>query len=279
MVAMKEFLKDLKRKIADYQELPAISEDEIKVFVENTTIVLSVGGKGQRMADITQNKVNKNALVINDQGLTIVERTILMYKNAGFKNFLGLVYTQSDSIMEILGDGSALGVSITYSHDPGKPIGRGGAILNAMENNKIDLKKSFIVHNPCDQIIDETDFLKNCISAHCAYVKQGALSTVIVTNQTPYTFSGMSIQSGFVKDIEYAPMIPVPAHIGVTFFDAAIFPYFDEHFNLEEKADFESVLFPLLAKEQKMGAYPIAYENWVAVKDRKSYNRLKSELS
>lgn len=275
---MKKALDILQQSICTFAQNSDITEEKVQTFIDSSVVALAVGGRGQRIQALTGDK-NKNVLTIGPNNETLVERIIKMYAHAGVKKFVALVYTHADSIIDILGDGSKYGVEITYSHDPGKPVGRGGAVLNALLNGSIPEDHNLIVHNPDDQIINYDNFVHDIIKGHLTGELQGHHATAVVTCSTPYAYTGMNIQNGQVSEIEMYPQIPVPAHIGVTVFNTSIYSYFKELFNLEEKVDFEKILFPKLTQEKKLFAFGIKNDQWIPVNDPKGYESLQKALS
>lgn len=276
---MKEDLLKLKENICTFDIDDSIKTDEINKFLENTVVALAVGGEGTRLKTVTGTDVNKNALEVGSEGKTLVSRIIEMYVTAGITEFVALVFANADSIINVLGDGSQFGANIRYSHDPEQPVGRGGAVLNAIMNNTISEQKNLIVHNPDDQIVNYPNFVNDIVTGHLSGTKKGNIATAIVTTSTPYTFTGMKIKNGSVEEIEMYPEIPVPAHIGVTVFNPSVYSYFKELFSLTEKVDFESVLFPRLTKEKKLFAHGIGNEHWIPVNDPKGLSKLQKILS
>jgi mannose-1-phosphate guanylyltransferase len=205
----------------------------------------------------------------------MAERTIRMYRDEGFRDFVALVFHHAQSVIDVLGDGSRLGVRITYSHDPERPVGRGGAIRNALDNGSIPRTKSLIVHNPDDQIIGyEGSFPRDIVLGHLAGVQRGMLATANVVDGTPYTYTGMKIDRGVVEQLEMYPFIPIPTHVGVTVFSPGVYDYFLKLFDLTKKVDFESVLFPLLAQEKRLYSCMIPGRCWLSVNDPKALAKL-----
>jgi ribonuclease HI len=247
--------------------------------VEDTWVILPAAGQGMRLREITGMDTNKNVLLIKDN-LTIIERTVLMYRGVGIKNFVVLVYHNADSVKDVLGDGSKFGVNIKYSF-PDKPVGRGGAVLNALKKEILPKTAFSICHNPVDQIIDYPDFSKDVLRQHWHnYYNKQVPATIVVSVETPYHFTGMQITDNLVQEISMYPMIPVPAHVGVTCFSPEIYQYFDDLFNLEDSnTDFESVLFPVLAAERKLAAFGIDYHQWIPIKDNKQLQMLRQKLN
>lgn len=238
------------------------------------------GGESARFKSITGSEpVHKNIFKLPN-GDTMIEMAIRMYKASGLTKFVALVYSEAESIVQALGDGSSLGVEIAYSYDPGKPVGKGGAVKNALEGGVLSAGQYFIVHNPDDVILGcEKTFPRDIISGHLEGESKGTLATVVVVEETPYPYTGMKVTKNIVDQIEMYPMIPVPTHIGVTVFSPRIAPYFIENFDYEHRADFESVLFPILSKEKKLYATSIPNNCWLAVNNPKSYKELLKALN
>ncbi len=269
---MKNALNVLKQSVCSLT-IPQTKDPKILNTVKQNTIVgLMAGGEGSRFKTVSsEQEVNKNSFKLPN-GDTMIERTIRMYRDAGITNFVALVYTHADSIVDLLGDGSNLSVSIKYSYDPEKPVGKGGAVKNAFLNNCFDDSKYLIIHNPDDQIVNfEHAFVDRILTGHLEGEEKGKVSTIVVVEETPYTFTGMAIQDNEVKEIEMYPMIPIPTHTGVTVFSPGMFNYFDELFDLSKKSDFEKVLFPILTNKKLLYAVSIPSDSWIAVNDPKTY--------
>lgn len=272
---MRKALNDLQKKVATFTPARQTFHAKCEQFPQNCWVVLTAGGEGSRFKKISgDNGVQKSAFILPN-GETMIERTIKMYRDFGIKHFTILLYHHADSVTNLLGNGEKYGVSINYSLDPGKPVGRGGAIKNALLTKKIPEGKYLIIHNPDDQIAGDTQkILKQIVNDHLHFEERGGIATVIVVSGTPYSYSGMKVENDLVTDIEMYPYIPVPSHIGMTIFSPAITHYFYELFDLDKKADFESVLFPILKEEKKLFAARIPDESWIPVNDEKGFNAL-----
>ena len=274
---MKKALKELKKKISRVQKPKKINDKTWSEFLDNSTVVLMAGGESSRFSEVTKGaSINKNAFTLPN-GETMIEMAIKMYHDAGFRNFVASVFHNATSIEEVLGDGSRLGVSIKYSYDPEKPVGKGGAIKNAIINGSIPESHYCIIHNPDDVIIGfEKEFPKYIVSGHLQDSK--AFATVVVVESTPYTYSGMKIINNIVHQIEMYPEIPIPTHIGVTVLSPQSYQFFKKHFDLNKKADFESVLLPIFAKKRLLKAVSIPKDCWIPVNNAKNYKELLRRL-
>ena len=277
---LQESLDHLRSQISNFEDLPEISQTLVDHFIANCTVVLAVGGEGTRLSSLTKSKnINKSSLILPN-GDALIERTVKMYRNSGLKRFVCLVYHEASSIVQLLGDGSSLGVEITYSYDPGKPVGRGGAILNAILNGYIPIGDNIIVHNPDDQIVDYNEsFPKHIIKGHISGISKGMLATVVVVESISHPYTGMKINNSVIQDIEMYPTVPIPTHIGVTIFSPDIKEYFKRLFTLTEKVDFEATLFPELSESRVLYSVPIASNYWIPVNDPKSFKELVEKLA
>src|SRR3989338_6989017 len=151
---MQDALQNLKSQICNIHKDQKISNEEFKAFAKNTTVALMAGGESSRFRSVPGSEnTNKNSYKLPNND-TMIEMTIRIYRDAGIKNFVALVYHKAETIIDLLGHGSSLGINITYSHDPEKPVGKGGAIYNALLNGSIPENHNLIVHNPDDVIID-----------------------------------------------------------------------------------------------------------------------------
>jgi len=267
-------LKALKEQLCSVTDAGKVSQDQIKAFKENCTVVLMAGGEGSRFGKYAElQDKHKTLLSVNRE--TLIERIIKMYRDAGIKDFVALVFHQADSIKNILKDGAELGVRVRYSHDPGKPVGKGGAILNALQQGILSKDKHIIVHNPDDQVV-LPNFADHVITQHLA---GKGLGTVVVVEGTDYAFTGMKITESKVSQIEMYPFIPIPTHIGVTVFSKEALPYFEKLFDLEQKADFEKVLFPLFARDNQLAAAVIPKGSWYSINNPKELKKFIAALN
>jgi NDP-sugar pyrophosphorylase family protein len=271
---MLEALKKFKQEICDYSALAPIEPAALKAFTDKCTVALAAGGQGQRLKAITGENTHKTALTLPN-GETMIERNIRMYKENGITDFVALVYAGADSVKEVLGNGEKLGVNVKYSYDPGRPVGRGGAVHNALKNGAIPEDNYLIVHNPDDQVVNFTgSFPHFIISRHLQGEKRGAMATVVVAQGTPYTFTGMKVNEDLVTQIQMYPTIPIPTHIGVTVLSPQAFAMFPQLFPLDQKIDFEAVIFPILAEKKQLFTAFIPHENWLSVNDPKAWQKL-----
>ena len=278
---MERAFDELRQAICQPGAMANVTPAAMEEFASTSVVALAVGGHGSRLGALTDAQgINKNAVRL-PSGDTMVELTIRMYREAGFREFVALVAHQAHSIVDVLGDGSKLDVKVTYSQDPdGGPAGRGGAIRNALENGSIPRSHSLVVHNPDDVILNYPgSFPHDLVAAHLAGVDQGKVASAVIAEGLPATFTGMSVRDGVVEEVIPYPAIPVPAHVGVTVFSPAVYTMFDSLFGGTKRSDFEPVLFPALVTERLLYSFFIPASCWIQVNDPKAWKTLVTALA
>lgn len=273
---MKDKLDILKNTFGSFLDVPE-THPTLEAFKKNCLVVLPAGGESSRFKPVTGNKELQKSAYVLPNGETMLERVIAMYSAFGLKRFLVLLYHYADSVEKMLGDGSAKGISITYSYDPERPVGKGGAIRHAFEQGLIKKDEYFIVHNPDDQLVkNANDLLKKIIVAHLSHEEHGAKATAVTVEGAEYAYSALAVDQGKVTDASMYPFIPIPTHAGITIFSPKVVAEFGSIFDLSQKTDFESVLFPKLVREKALFAVSIPKDSWVPVNDEKGLKKLLS---
>jgi hypothetical protein len=136
-LTMERAFESLRKAISHPGRSSEIDQDDVTRFAANSVVAFAVGGLGSRMQRSTDTSGTNKSVMKLPSGDTMFEYSIRMYREAGFRAFVALVAHQAQSIVELVGDGTHLGVQIAYSHDPGGPVGRGGANRNALANGSI----------------------------------------------------------------------------------------------------------------------------------------------
>ena len=139
-----------KNKILDVYDDKKIDE----VISINCQMLIMAGGKGLRLRPLT-NKIPKPLLLVNKK--PIIEHIITIAKNQGIVDFYISINYLGHKIKKYLGNGSKLGIKITYLEEK-KPLGTAGSINLIKKFNR-----PIIVTN--SDIISKVDF-KEMISAH-----------------------------------------------------------------------------------------------------------------
>ncbi len=101
--------------------------------------MILAGGLGTRLRPITE-KIPKPMVAVSGQPFLTWQLRECLKQN--YKNVLLLVSYLGEQIQSHYGDGSSIGLSISYSFE-GRPLGTGGALKNAFH----ELDESFFVLN------------------------------------------------------------------------------------------------------------------------------------
>lgn len=135
------------------------------------------GGRGTRISELFPD-IPKPLIPIQD--IPVLEREIISLRKQGFTELILTVGYMASKIQEYFGDGSRLGVNISYFVEE-KPLGNAGALFF------LDLKEDFLLLN-ADSVFD-VDF-NRMVEYH---KRQGGLVTLFThPNSHPYD-SGLII--------------------------------------------------------------------------------------
>ncbi len=101
-----------------------IDQPDGETATRNNSVVIMAGGMGLRLRPLTENTPKP---MIPIGGKPMVQHTIEALRAEGFVNFILAINYLGDQIEEHFGDGSGLGVRITYVKEE-QPLGTGGAL-------------------------------------------------------------------------------------------------------------------------------------------------------
>ena len=134
-------------------------------------VVLMAGGRGKRISELFPN-IPKPLIPINNT--PVLEREIISLRDQGFTDIILTIGYMAEKIKYYFGDGSKLGVNISYFVEE-KPLGNAGALFF------LDLKEDFLLLN-ADAVFD-VDF-NRMVEFH---KKHGGLVTLFThPNSHPY---------------------------------------------------------------------------------------------
>lgn len=140
-------------------------------------VVLMAGGRGTRISELFPD-IPKPLIPIDH--IPVLEREIISLRDQGFTDIILTIGYMAEKILEYFGDGSKLGVNISYFVED-KPLGNAGALFF------LDLKEDFLLLN-ADAVFD-VDF-NRMVEFH---KQHGGLVTLFThPNSHPYD-SGLII--------------------------------------------------------------------------------------
>lgn len=212
-----------------------------------TPVVLMAGGRGQRLYPLTKD-VPKPMLPIG--GVPLLEIILRSLASQGFVNVYISVNYLADVIMDHVGDGSSLGLSVRYIHED-KPLGTAGALAELRDT----VTETFIVMN--SDLLTHVN-LRDMLSFHD---KQSAKATIGVREhlfEIPYGV--VNLDGPLVESMVEKPMHRSLVNAGIYALD----PLALERLVLGEYADMPSLLGLLMSEGHDVAAFPI-HESWLDV--------------
>jgi dTDP-glucose pyrophosphorylase len=242
-------------KLIDVYNLREHNTDNSDIY----DVVVMAGGMGKRLLPITK-KIPKAMVRFN--GKPLIEIVINKLVRFGFINFYISVNHLKKKIMDYLGSGSRLNISVSYLEEK-KPLGTIGS-LGLIKK----ISKNFIVIN-CD-VITNLNFLE-LIKFH----EQSNSTVTIATNivETQSNFGELRIKGNKVLSFEEKPVIKKYNNAGVYVFKKSVLKFI----NKNKKLDINTFINLLLKKRLSINIFPL-YENWsdIGIKSElKKYDKKK----
>ena len=210
-------------------------------------ILIMAGGFGKRMMPLTE-QIPKPMLMIGDK--PILEHIIINAKAQGFKKFVISLHYLGQLISDYFGDGSNLGVSISYLHES-EPLGTAGA-LSLIEPEP---ELPFIITN--GDIISDINY-GNFLDFHDSNKSQATMAIKKYELQNPYGVVN-------TKGLEIISFEEKPIH--VSHVNAGMYvlnPSSLRYLRKNQPCDMPDFFNLLISKNHVVTAYPI-HETWADV--------------
>lgn len=231
----------------------------IKPKVKKNVVVLMVGGLGTRLRPLT-NDTPKPLLKVGNK--PILETIIESFSKYGFKDFILSINYKSEMFEKYFGDGSSLGVNITYIHET-KRLGTAGA-LSLMKDK---LQQDFFVMNG--------DLLTNINFDYLLkfHKESDAKATMCVREydfQVPYGV--VDIVDGVVKSIVEKPIHKFFVSAGVYMLNPSVLSNIPK----DTFYDMPTLFEKLIELQEKTVSFPLR-EYWLDIGRIEEYEKANSE--
>ncbi len=243
-------------------------------------ILFLMGGGGKRLVHVTNDKISKHMIKINNKPLS--KYTFDLWSSNGFNNFCMLIDDtyRAKSIKDYYGDGSRFGTNITYSVEYQK-LGSGGGIKNAIENGAI--KYSFINHFPDDQVVNYENFARDFARVFVAAIRAGYDAAIVCVPGKLYPYGEVIDKDGRVVDFVEKPFIQKDTNTGIFGISRKIFPMI-EALEPRKEVKIERTVLKEVARSGKMFKVLLPTEYWIPVNDEPNLEKFmeiaeKSESS
>ena len=247
-------------------------------LVDRTQVIVVAGGKAKRLG------MDVPKCLLEISGRKLIDISIEALAKEGFRDFVLMLGHKADMVMDHVGDGSRYGIKVTYSIDPVNAIGwgKGKAFKHALVNNKIDTTKRSLVVFP-DDIVTEDRIFSRLLMHHADSMRKNATSaTIVLVPGTEYPYGVAEVDgSGIVMKFTEKPQVNVATSIGMYAFEPDTYEIIREHIDLDNPmpVEFESVVLPRLASDQRLASMFIETKNWVPINTLKEYENAIKVLS
>lgn len=219
--------------------------------------VLLIGGTGKH-AQPKALKRHKSLTVL--AGKTLIEWQIEWLKRHKITSLILLAGSSGGEVAEYLGTGRKYGINVTFVFEE-EPLGTAGAIRNAYELLKSE--EMFIAMN--GDVITDIDLYKMRLGRDEV--------AVMATVPLKTTYGVVIVRGSKVAQFYDRPVLEnYWLNAGVYLMSQRIFSYLPETGNLEKTA------FPKLAREDKLGAYPVGNVLWYSIETERDLTEAEKEM-
>jgi len=223
------------------QEIELLLAEALGANIPSKAVLL-VGGRGTRLRPLTD-KIPKALLEV--QGKVVTEHLFDLLKKYGIRDAVLCVGYLKNKIKEYFGDGSKMGMNVTYIEE-NEPLGTAGPLKLAEKN----LKDSFIVSNG-DELKDI-----NIPRMFRLHKRKNALATIALTTVDEPSHYGVARLDGS-RIIEFVekPSNPPSNLINAGFYilEPEVIGMIPNGFSMLEKD-----VFPKLAQLGRLRGFPFA---------------------
>ncbi len=229
--------------------------------------VVMAGGEGSRLRPIT---IRRPKPMVPIAGKPVMEHILNLLKCHGITEVVVTVQYLASNIEDYFGNGSQLGMHITYARED-TPLGTAGSVKNAEEH----LSEPFLVISG-DALTDYN--LTEFIQYHCekkslstlllAHVHNPLEYGVIITNEDGHI-------TQFLEKPSWGEVFSDTINTGIYMLDPQIFSYFERN----KQFDFSQELFPyMLKKGDPIYGYIAPSGYWCDVGSLSEYMRASADI-
>lgn len=268
----KEHLVELMEK-KQILSVPLLDEDKKVIGLETLHSALSkdkylnpvfimAGGFGTRLRPLTDN-CPKPMLKVGDK--PILETVIKSFIKAGFTNFYISTHYMPEQIHQHFGDGSGLGISISYVYEE-TPLGTGGALGLLPEDMPRELPLIMINGD----VLTKVNF-QRLLNFHNENNADATMCVREYDYQIPY-----GVINGEGNQI--TSMVEKPVHR--FFVNAGIYvvsPRVIQSVKKNQKIDMPTLLEQHMEERQKVLMFPI-HEYWLDIGRMDDFNRAQADI-
>ena len=228
--------------------------------------VVMAGGEGSRLRPLT---IRRPKPMVPIAGKPVMEHILNLLKRHGITEVVVTVQYLASNIEDYFGNGSQLGMHITYSRED-TPLGTAGSVKNAEEQ----LTEPFLVISG-DALTDYnlTEFInyhnekKSMATLLLAHVHNPLEYGVIITNEDGHI-------AQFLEKPSWGEVFSDTINTGIYMIDPKVFSYFEKN----KQFDFSQELFPMMLKKgDPLYGYIAQSGYWCDVGNLSEYMRANAD--
>lgn len=236
-----------------------ILDELVSKQTKSNPVVLMAGGLGTRLGELTKTTPKPMLHVGNKP---ILETIIENFAKYGYTNFILSVNYLSHVIEEYFGDGSRLGVSISYVHEQ-KRLGTAGALSLIREK----LSKPFFVMN--GDLLTNVNF-EHFHNFHLTHNALGTMGVREYDFQVPYGV--VNIENGNIVSITEKPIHKFFVSAGIYMLSPKVLSMVPDN----DFFDMPSLFDSIIANGDNTVSFPI-HEYWLDIGRMHDYEQANSE--
>ncbi|BCL80238.1 nucleotidyltransferase [Ktedonobacteria bacterium brp13] len=229
--------------------------------------VVMAGGEGSRLRPLTIRRPKPMVPIV---GKPVMEHILNLLKRHGITEVVVTVQYLASNIEDYFGNGSQLGMHITYSRED-VPLGTAGSVKNAEDQ----LTEPFLVISgdaltdyDLTALIKYHEEKKSLATLLLAHVHNPLEYGVIITNE-----SGHITQ--FLEKPSWGEVFSDTINTGIYILDPKIFSYFEKN----KQFDFSQELFPMMLRQgDPIYGYVATEGYWCDVGSLNEYMRANADM-
>ncbi len=228
--------------------------------------VVMAGGEGSRLRPLT---IRRPKPMVPIAGKPVMEHILNLLKRHGITEVIVTVQYLASNIEDYFGNGSQLGMRITYSRED-VPLGTAGSVKNAEEH----LTEPFLVISGdaltdynLSEIIKYHQEKKALATLTLAHVNNPLEFGVIITNEEGHI-------TQFLEKPSWGEVFSDTINTGIYVLDPQIFTYFEKN----KQFDFSQELFPMMLRKGDPIYGYIANGYWCDVGNLPEYMRANADV-
>ena len=222
--------------------------------------IILAGGKGERLRPLTDGRPKS---MVEVAGVPILDYQLKALREGGVEEVVLTVSYLKEVIQEHVGDGERHGIKATYSVEE-TPLGRGGAIKQAMKGISADWKDAIALNGDNLWQVDFEAFIR-------LHRDRDAIATVLVAPlRSPYGIVDFN-ENDEILGFREKPELPFWMNAGMYVMSREIEPL------LPDIGDHEDKTFPYLPRERFLAFQSRGY--WRGIDTVKDVTEAETEVA